>query len=181
MGYTRKLVWAEGMRITPHHFQQWDHHVDDQLTARIQALIHYGWGMSEIGINREAIANGHIVIDRLTGLLPDGMWFHLPESEPCPPARNFKEMFPPTESQLDVYLAIPRRQPGSRNFQMNGQMSNPPVRFRQVVGTVVDETRGEGELQLGQALGNYQILVGPEIREGFSALKIGVITRSATG
>lgn len=181
MGYTRKLVWAEGMRITPHHFQQWDHYVDDQITARVQSLTHYGWGIGDLRINREAIANGQIVIERLTGLLPDGMWIQLPESEPCPPVRNFKDVFPPTEDHLDVYLAIPSRQPGTRNFQLNGQLSSQPVRFRQVVGTVVDETRGEGEIQLGQALGNYQILIGSEVREGFSALKIGVITRSATG
>ena len=46
-----KIVWSEGMLLTPHHFQHWDRYYDATLMERFQALSPFGWGVGELDID----------------------------------------------------------------------------------------------------------------------------------
>lgn len=51
----------------------------------------------------------------------------------------------------------------------------------QDVGTVIDETTGDNEQQLAFGRGNYRLIFGGEMREGYSAIKIAQLRRTTTG
>jgi type VI secretion system protein ImpJ len=174
-------VWNEGMLLTPHHFQQWDNYHEDQLNSRLNSVMPYGWGILDLQINNEAIANGLFDLIRCRMVMPDGLHLNIPQVDAAPDARPVEGHFSPELEKLDVHLAIPAKRVGAANFQTSGGERIPTVRYWQEPGIVVDETTGQNEQQLPFARNNLRILFGSELREGYSAIKIAELERTATG
>jgi len=108
------------MFLTPHHFQQWDHYTEYSLNARLKSLSSFAWGLTELEIRREGIANGQIKLSRCSGILPDGTLFNIPETEDVPPTRSVEGHFDAAAPSLDVYLGVGLKRPGASNVAMGG-------------------------------------------------------------
>ena len=181
MSRYRKVVWNEGMLLGPHHFQQWDNYHEGLLASRLAALVPYEWGILDVQLHREAIANGSFELTSGRVVLPDGLLLDVPQTDVAPPARAINEHFSHDAERLDVYLAVPAQRPGAANFQRNGDEPGPTVRYWQDAGTVFDETTGENERQIALARSNLRVLFGDELRDGYSAIKIAEVLRTTTG
>ncbi|MEN3332494.1 MAG: type secretion system protein ImpJ [Blastocatellia bacterium] len=181
MSRYRKVVWNEGMLLTPHHFQQSDNYQEELLNSRLNSVVPYGWGILELQINSEAIANGYFEIVHCQAVMPDGLVVNIPEADTAPDARPIEGRFDAAAESLDVYLSIPAKRVGAINFQANGGEGGQMPRYLQQVGVVVDETNGENEQQMAFARGNFRILFADELRDGYSAIKIARLERTATG
>src|SRR5215510_7687417 len=181
MSRYRRVVWNEGMLLTPHHFQQADNYHEDLVNTRIAALLPYEWGLLELQINRDAVANGSVQLISCRGVMPDGLIINIPQTSPEPASRPVEDNFSPTADHLDVYLAVPASRVGVPNFQPNGAPATQSVRFLQDPGTVIDETTGDNEQQLAFGRGNFLLIFGGEMREGYSAIRIAQLRRTTTG
>lgn len=180
MARYRKIVWNEGMLLSPHHFQQWDNYYEDQISSRLSSLVSYDWGVLDLQINRESIRNGYLDVERCSLVMPDGMVVNVPHVDPAPETRSLEGHFDPVTGVVEVYLAIPAKRVGALNYQSNGG-DRRGVRYSQIAGTVIDETTGSNEIQLAFARGNFQLLFGDEVDEGYSAVKIAEVEKTATG
>src|SRR5215208_6659087 len=181
MSRYRKVVWTEGMLLTPHHFQQLDNYHEDLLDSRLASLGPHGWGVLDLQVNREAIANGYFDLVRCRAVMPDGLTVNIPEIEHAPPPRAIADHFEMADDHLDVYLAVPARRAGAINFQAFGADGGQMVRYLQDAGSVPDETTGDNERQVAFARGNVRLLFADELREGYSSIKIAELERTATG
>jgi type VI secretion system protein ImpJ len=181
MARYRKVVWNEGMLLSPHHFQQWDNYHEEVLNSRVASLVPYEWGVLDLQLNRESVRNGTFEVEECTAVLPDGLYASIPLVEPAPDPRPIEGHFDQVTGRVDVYLAVPTRRIGAVNFQSNGNGRSRVARYVQTPGVVVDETTGDNEMQLAFARGNYRLLFGDEGREGYSTIKIAEIERTATG
>jgi type VI secretion system protein ImpJ len=181
MSRYRKIVWSEGMLLTPHHFQQWDNYYEELLSSRLASVMAYEWGVLDLQANTEAIANGNFDLIRCRAIMPDGLSVNIPESDPAPEPRPIQDHFGADAERLDVYLAVPAKLAGAANFQSNGGTSDQLVRYGQVPGTVPDETTGDNEQQIAYAKSNLRLLFADELREGYSAIKVAALERTATG
>src|SRR5262245_31346238 len=162
MGRYRKIVWNEGMLLTPHHFQQSDNYHEELLNSRLDSLMAYGWGILDLRINRESIANGNFELLSCTAAMPDGPFVSVPSTAPAPPSRSIEGHFHPDMEVLDVHMAVPGVKVGAPNIQSNGSDSNQMIRYLQQGGIVVDETTGDNEQQVAFARTNLRILFGDE-------------------
>lgn len=169
------------MLLTPHHFQQSDNYHEELLNSRLAALHPYEWGILDLQLNREAIANGAVELLHCRAVMPDGLLVSIPEADHAPNARAVEGHFDPAAERLDVHLAVPARRSGASNYQTNGAAKNQLLRYVQEVSTVPDETTGENERQIAIARGNLRLLFGDESREGYSAIKIAELERTPTG
>jgi type VI secretion system protein ImpJ len=181
MSRYQRVVWSEGMLLTPHHFQQLDNYHEESLNSRFASLAPYEWGLIDLQINREAIANGYFDLIRCRAVLPDGLMVNIPEIEQAPPPRPIDGHFQLTNERLDVYLAVPARREGAINFQSGDGNGGLMVRYLQDAGVVPDETTGDNERQLAFARGNVRLLYSDELNEGYSSIKIAELERTATG
>ena len=64
--------WHEGLFLQPHHFQAWDRHWSERVTAGEQWQNPYFYGITEIAINSAALAAGHFQLDALKARTPAG-------------------------------------------------------------------------------------------------------------
>lgn len=181
MSRYRKIVWNEGMLLTPHHFQQWDNYHEELLNSRIRAVLPYEYGILGLQINREAIANGNFQIIACSAVLPDGLVVNMPDSEPVPELRQVGNHFHPEAEKLGVHLAIPARKFGEANFQSNGARAGANFRYLQEGALVRDETSGTNEQPVALAKSNLRIIFDDEVRDGFTSIKIAELMRTPTG
>ncbi|HKX82677.1 MAG TPA: type VI secretion system baseplate subunit TssK, partial [Pyrinomonadaceae bacterium] len=70
MSKYRKIVWNEGMLLTPHHFQQWDNYHEELLNSRVRSMMSYEYGVLDLRINHEAIANGNFQMLNCIAVMP---------------------------------------------------------------------------------------------------------------
>jgi len=181
MSKYRKIVWNEGMLLTPHHFQQWDNYHEELLNSRVRSLLPFEYGILDLQINREAIANGNFQIINCHAVLPDGLMINVPDAEAVPDLRQVGNHFHPEAEKLGVHLAIPARKMGEANFQANGVKANLNLRFLQEGALVKDETSGSNEQPLAYAKSNLRIIFDDEVRDGFTSMKIAELVRTPTG
>ncbi len=166
MSSYRKILWNEGMLLTPHHFQHWDNYHEERLNARLTSLVPYEWGVLDLQLNHEAIANGSVELVRCRAVLPDGLIVNIPQGDPAPASRLVESHFGAEAERLDVHLAIPANRSGAANYQTNGGAPGQTVRYWQDAGTVIDETTGQNEQQIAFARSNLRLLFADEMREG---------------
>ena len=181
MSKYRKIVWNEGMLLTPHHFQQWDNYYEELLSSRLRAVMPYEYGVLDLQINREAVANGNFQITNCYAVLPDGLMINVPDTEAVPDMRPVGNHFHPEQEKLGVHLAIPAKKIGEANYQANGAKANMNLRFLQEGALVKDETTGTNEQPLALAKSNLRIIFDDELRDGFTSIKIAELERTPTG
>lgn len=181
MSQYRKIVWNEGMLLTPHHFQQWDNFYEELVNSRIRSVLPYEYGVLDMQINREAIANGSFQITNFRGVLPDGLMVNVPDAEAVPDMRPVGDHFHPEKETLGVHLAIPAKKVGEANYQGNGEKANGNIRFLQEGAMVKDETTGTNQQPLAYAKSNLRIIFDDELRDGFTSIKIAELQRTPTG
>jgi type VI secretion system protein ImpJ len=181
MNKYRKVVWNEGMLLTPHHFQQADNYQEELLNSRLRSVVSYEYGVLEIQINHEAIANGNFQVTSCRAVLSDGLMINFPDTDAVPDLRPVKDHFSPEAETLGVHLAIPAKKFGTANFQANGGKADLNLRFLQEGSLVKDETSGTNEQPLSFARPNLRIIFDDEMRDGFTTLKLAELKRTTTG
>lgn len=109
MSWNNKVIWSEGLFLRPQHLQQADRYMEKFVRGRTQALRGYGWGFTELRINRELLSLGKIAIEYAAGVMEDGTPFAIPDEadQPAPfaPPGNLRNAV--------IHLALPAYQPGA--------------------------------------------------------------------
>jgi type VI secretion system protein ImpJ len=184
MARRHKVVWHEGMALDPHHFQQWDRYAQGTLNARLQALARYGWGLAELEIDREGVANGQFSVLRCRGVTPDGLPFNCPDDDPLPETRTFDtELAATDEKKIGVLLAIPLERVGGGNTRLEGQSVKRETRFVMDRMTILDDNTGVEERSIGVGRPNFSLRFSTEQREQaeYSAIKIAEVELAPDG
>jgi len=176
-----KVVWSDGMYLGPHHFQTQNRYFEDLVQFETSTLWFEGWGFTGYDLDAEALQNGTVSLIHARGVLPDGLPFQMPESDPLPPPRSIAELFPPTSESLTLQLGVPAYHPQQANCDFSEANGLPGTRYRAAVQTVHDENTGidEKPVRLGQK--NFQILLESEASEGFSSLPVARVMRDGSG
>jgi type VI secretion system protein ImpJ len=108
MSWYNKVIWSEGLFLTPQHFQQSDRYFEKLIRSRVKPLRSYPWGLTQLKLNRDMLALGKLAVDEALGVFEDGTPFSIPDDDDHPIPLDV----PKTARQAIVYLAIPSQQPG---------------------------------------------------------------------
>ena len=179
-----RVVWTKGMFLSPQHFQAQDLYFEDVIHSRFGASHFANYGVTEIQIDRDAVANGLFKVMAARGVMPDGESFDMPGSDELPPSRQFAPHWPTSDETLDVFLSLPERRLNARNVTLPGQRQDPAAADTRYVSEsrlTPDENQGfdEKDVQVGKK--NFRLLFGTEFRDGYSSLRLAQLERSATG
>lgn len=182
-----RVVWTKGMFLTPQHFQTQDQFFENALQFRFGASHFANWGVTELDIDADALANGLFRLNTCKGIMPDGEPFDIPEVDEMPASRSVAEHFPPNRESLDVFLAIPENRPRARNVvfstpaQADPATAPPSTRYLAETRMFTDENTGEEEKPVQVARRTFRLLFDDEYRGGFSMFRIAQLSRNAAG
>lgn len=174
-----KVVWSEGMFLTPQLFQQADRYHEGLLQFALGAGAPFAWGLTALQIDAERLANGDFSLVRATGLLHDGLAIRIPDHDPVPESRSLKPHFTTSSDVVDALLAIPVQRPQAMNVELgaNGTPARP-ARYRAEVVRAFDETTDGQESEIPVARKNFKILFSDESLDDVVAIKIAEVRRT---
>lgn len=181
MAINRKVVWSEGMLLTPHHFQHWDHYYESLLTERVKALSPFCWGATSLDIDRDGLANGRFTLLGFDGVLPDGLVVRIPHHDSPPPTRQVGDLFGPTTEQLDVFLGIPVERRGGVNCRLEESAGARPARYTAEYSTSVDCNTGENPRDMLVARKNLRVVFSGEETVDLVSVKVAELIRTPSG
>src|SRR4051812_31415516 len=92
-----KVVWAEGMHLSQHHFQTQTRYFEDTIHFALSQLFRESLGVAGIELDAEALRNGTVSVLHARGVMPDGLPFNIPHSDPGPAPRAIADVFLPTQ------------------------------------------------------------------------------------
>lgn len=183
----RRVVWSNGMFLTPQHFQLQDEYFEATLQFRLGVTAFANWGLARIAIDDASLANGFFRMRYCQGVLPDGLIFNMPEADELPAGRAVEELFPPSEQTMDVFLAIPEAKPAGQNFTLDngdsheGNGRGSSTRFAAEVAVVPDATEASEERPIQLARKTFRLLFEGERLDGFTAMRIAQVARNPKG
>jgi type VI secretion system protein ImpJ len=177
-----KVVWSEGMFLTPQLFQQADRYHEGMLQFALQAGAPFAWGLTGLQVDAERLANGDFSLLRATGFMPDGLPIRIPDHDPVPETRSIRPHFTTAADSIDAYLAIAVTRPQSANVQIEANgASARPVRYRAEVVRAWDETADDAESEISIARKNFKVLFSDESLDDVVRVKIAEVRRTRTG
>jgi type VI secretion system protein ImpJ len=179
--YAQKVLWSEGMFLTPHHFQQADRYTESLISRRLSAIRSLGWGVCRLQINTDALANGEFVLSKCAAVLPDGTAVDTPDLDPLPPARPIEGAFDAKRNSLGVYVASPLARAGGLAFSVDGTVDGRLTRYHRRSLSAADENSGGSEREIVLAAKTLRILFEGEPPDDYVTLKIAELVRSASG
>jgi type VI secretion system protein ImpJ len=176
----QKVIWFEGMKLDPHHFQQADKYNQFLINSKFNTINPNYWGLKELNVDFAALSGGTFSLVACSGIMPDGLSFDMPNNDPLPKSRSFEELFSATSERLDVFLTIPVESPAGNNCQIEEAANNNP-RFSLHNVDMLDYNTGINLRTIGIGKPNFRFKFGDESLDDFSAIKIGEIIRSSDG
>jgi type VI secretion system protein ImpJ len=184
-----RVVWSEGMLVSPQHLQQADLYHERMLDSRLGATVPLSWGITAVEIDGGALAADQLVLSRFSGVLPDGLPLEFKAGDPeAPAARPIGANFPPALPALEVYLGVPKEREGVPSVAAEMGDGKVPAgkaairtRFRSASRKIVDMTGQADDLTMAFAQRNLTILFGNEARDDYDAIKVAEVVRDAGG
>jgi type VI secretion system protein ImpJ len=173
------VVWTKGTFLNPQHLQSQDRFLEETLQFDLQALAFRPWGLRHLRIDQAALAAGSLAISEAAGIFPDGLLFHIPDSDPAPAAKPLADRFDAETKGVDVYLTIPSYR--ERGFNVASARRDAETRYRAEVEMIRDENTGQSEKPVMLARKNLRLAVEAENREGSSALRVARVRKTAAG
>lgn len=179
-----RVIWTKGMFLSPQHFQSQDQYLSDLLHFRFAASNFANYGVTELRIDSETLANGVLKVTAARGFMPDGEPFDMPESDELPSSRDIAKFFTPDQEFLDVYLSLPERRINARNVTLPAQRETnglPETRYTAETRLVPDDNQGFEEKPVQVARKAFRVVFGGEFRDGFSSFRIAQVARNTAG
>ncbi|HET6371354.1 MAG TPA: type VI secretion system baseplate subunit TssK, partial [Nitrospiria bacterium] len=181
MNKHQKVVWSEGMLLIPQHFQYWDRYHEALLSTRLGSLSPFGWGVAELEIDRDGLANGTVSLLGFRGVMPDGLLVEVPDPDHAPETRPVGDVFPPSLDHLDVYLGIPVDRSDAANCQLDETATSRTTRYTAAYVKMSDQNTGGNVREIAVARKNLRLFFTGEETTEHVTLKIAELVRTAGG
>jgi type VI secretion system protein ImpJ len=182
MKVPQRVVWSEGMFMSPQHMQALDRFHEALVAARISAVSPHDWGVLSVDLDVAALGTGTISLQRFAGILADGTPLSFEESDPEAPApRPAAEHFPAAGRVLEVYLGVARERETVPAYAEQGATA---ARSRYLIASrPIHDATAQAGATVPVAFGrlNTVLLFGDESQEDYETIKIAEIVRGPTG
>ena len=166
--------WYEGMFLRPQHFQAAERFWTEWLATSAQWDNQYNYGLAQLDISRESLANSQVQIATCRARMRDGTLISIDVGQE-PDRVDLKEVFA-KESNVLVYLAIPRLSIGRANVATAGQDGD--ARYRESSLAIQDESKGGNDADVEFRNLNLRILLSTDDLSGFEVLPVARIKRA---
>lgn len=163
------------MFLRPQHFQYLDQYFTTQAMRQQCSLAHHYWGFTQLRLDEDALAFGHIQIQQAAGVLPDGTVFSM-DAQQAPKAL----VVPDNTYAQQVFLALPKLRAQDVEVCFEEQ-AHSAARYQVVETEVLDRCDPHNEPALvQQGRLRWQLLLEDQVDGDWVVLPIAVIKEKNT-
>lgn len=165
-----KVAWKEGLFLKPQHFQQADRHFLNALTARMAHATPFPFGVSELSFDQAQLRQGNLELEKVAGIMPDGLPFDAPHTSPLPDLISVPE----EAIGKTIWLTLPNMAQNDRDTGMPGDADTRFVlREEPGVTDVTAAARVEEPVEI--AVPRLELALRDKPREGYQCIALGRI------
>lgn len=183
------IVWNEGMHLAQHHFQAQSRFFEDTVQFALSSLFFKPYGLVACELDADALQNDTVSLIQARGVMPDGLPFDIPASDPAVAALPIRDRFSPTSDSHLVLLAIPAYRPEQANFAVSGvPRGESTARYTSESASVRDDMTGRDERSVTVGSKNFRLMLDSEAGQagdlehaGMIALPIARVRRDGAG
>ncbi|MBJ7310790.1 type VI secretion system baseplate subunit TssK [Rugamonas sp. CCM 8940] len=144
MNIPSKVLWADGLDLSPQIFQQQDRYHEARLHQTAKALHPYTWGVRKLAIDTKLLLSGTLRLLELSAVFPEGEMCDAPASDPLPAGVDLAVLGGDVQT-VTYYAALPWLTPGGGNMAAAGEQRRG-ARFCAATRDTADLfTQGVGE------------------------------------
>lgn len=147
---TQRVVWHEGLFLTPQHLQQHDRYWSDQSLRQLRTLQSHYWGLTEITFDQELLQTGQLVCRSVSGIFKNGVAFDAPTKDRLPDPIHLQTLELDVDDSISsvmIYLTLPT--PTLEQAEFNIQPNKAPYHIcRLAVDDVVATTNTNEQADL---------------------------------
>jgi type VI secretion system protein ImpJ len=176
---TGKVLWGEGLFLRPQHFQQQDQYHEQRLHGSVKALHPYAWGVNQLVLDRDALANNALRVLELSLRFQDGEMVDAPGADDLPETVDLSELLQ-SQQTITYYAALPAFKPFGGNFGQAGQAVNS-ARFTQANHDTPDLYTQAAQAQLAYLKKTVRLVSEHEPRDSYVSFPLVRLRRVATG
>ena len=176
MKLQKPMRWKEGMFLRPQHFQQYDLYLENREFSRFRALERFGWGLLNVEVDEEALANFTFDLKGLTAVLPEGALIDVPGNARIG-RRPFDALMKEVGRPMDVSV-------GERARDTRGPLTVPEgevtgeARFVASEEEAYDLDAGRDPAPLEKLTYNVRTFMGDEPTDGYEVIPIARLVRT---
>lgn len=174
-----KVVWSEGIFITPQHFQQMDRYFESGFRHIVTLRDGFFWGFSVLELNVSGLKSGILSLSKAEGFFPDGSFFSLSGKK----LEQSRLRILPGTQNVKVCLALSLPSSSSIEFSFSEEDSTGQhrfVAFEKKLTDTTDENLSNRILTLAEL--NPILLLESEVNSSQVALPVAwVQSTSADG
>lgn len=171
-----RVIWREGMLITPQHLQQQELFEAQCVHERLAASMPLSWGVQALEFDAGALKSGRLKLAKFEGVMPDGLDLR---GDLEVPSRTIGDHFPATSKKLEVSIGVPALREGISNFhELDSEWRG---RFLQVSKSVGDLSMSKNVRSIDFGQPAPVLLFGEEKDEDHVKLKVAEIVRDEDG
>jgi len=176
-----KILWGEGLFLRPQHFQQQDRYHEQRLHQSVLALHPYAWGVNQLQVDRDALANHSLRVLELSLRFQDGEFYDAPGADDLPDAVDLSQL-PQSQQTVTYYAALPAFKPFGGNFGDAANNSNSSaVRYLQHNQDTPDLYTHAAPAQLSYLKKTLRLVAEFEPRDSYTHFPLLRLRRAATG
>lgn len=179
MSMANKLLWGEGLFLRPQHFQQQDQYHEQRLHESVKALHPYAWGVNQLQIDRDALANNSLRLLELSLVFQDGEIYNAAGGDELPDALDLGNL-PSSLQSLTFHAALPAFKPFGGNFATSGQPNNA-ARYAQANLSTPDLYTQAAQAELTYLKKNLRLVADSEPRDSYVSFPLLRLRRLSTG
>jgi type VI secretion system protein ImpJ len=176
---TSKVLWGEGLLLRPQHFQRQDQYHEHRLHKSIRAVHPYAWGVEQLQVDREALANNVLRVLALSLRFQDGELVEAPGADELPASIDLSQL-PQTQQSVTYYAALPGFKPFGGNFAQAGQASNT-ARFVQANQDTPDLFTRAAPVQMTCLKKAVRLVADFEPRDSYTCFPLLRVRRATSG
>ncbi|WP_263379308.1 type VI secretion system baseplate subunit TssK [Granulicella paludicola] len=178
MKFLSRVVWSEGMHLSPQHFQMQSRYFEDSLWFLSGSLRNHPWGLLSFALDADAVRNGRATLRYASGIFPDGLVFEVPDSDPIPEPLSLSDLFSPTDSELLLHLAVPGRSAQGLDTDLTNSANS---RYGTIEHVLRDETISTEEYPVTLGRKNLLLCSAAQLTPNSVSFPVARILRDGKG
>jgi type VI secretion system protein ImpJ len=158
IGRLNPVAWTEGMFLRPQHFQQHDIYLEERLRYHLHTLNPYHYGVLELTVNEDALADHRFEIQQLEAVMPGGTVVKSSVNAVVKP-RNFEA----ASEHFSVYIGM--RHVSEAEASVTAEQGDDDARYQIVEKELPDRTRPGALAPVDLAYPNLRLFFTGEEQE----------------
>lgn len=171
------IQWHEGMLLSPHHFQQFNHYLQHLFTIFELSSPGFLYGVHNLEIDTACLSSGILRVLRTRGIFQDGTVFDYDAVfDHHPLEKNVGEYFIAHSTAVKIYLAISKTRVGED--QLTGDMARY---YSTEMPEINDENTGTNMINIPILRPRLKLMLEPEVDNRYSYFPIFEAEKSMEG